>query len=90
MWVVSEKPFLTQAWGGIVVVFPIWHSRVGQGTRADFLPIISPVFITLFADLAERGLATNRALLIVIDGAKALHKAVSGVFRRTRADSALS
>src|ERR1700674_6073885 len=34
----------------------------------------------LLADLAERGLATNRALLIVIDGAKALHKAVVDVF----------
>jgi hypothetical protein len=34
----------------------------------------------LLADLIERGLATNRALLIVIDGAKALHKAVIEVF----------
>jgi hypothetical protein len=30
----------------------------------------------LLADLVERGLATDRSLLIVIDGAKALHKAV--------------
>lgn len=34
----------------------------------------------LLADLAERGLATDRSLLIVIDGAKALHKAVVEVF----------
>src|SRR6266446_2183347 len=34
----------------------------------------------LLADLVERGLDTNRSLLIVIDGAKALHKAVSEVF----------
>jgi putative transposase len=34
----------------------------------------------LLADLAERGLTTERALLIVIDGAKALHKAVVEVF----------
>jgi putative transposase len=34
----------------------------------------------LLADLVERGLATNRSLLIVIDGAKALHKAVVEVF----------
>src|SRR5208282_702982 len=30
----------------------------------------------LLADLVERGLDTDRSLLIVIDGAKALHKAV--------------
>jgi transposase-like protein len=34
----------------------------------------------LLADLVERGLATGRSLLIVIDGAKALHKAVVEVF----------
>ena len=34
----------------------------------------------LLADLVERGLDPNRALLIVIDGAKALHKAVVEVF----------
>src|SRR6202158_3740698 len=34
----------------------------------------------LLADLVERGLDTNRSLLIVIDGAKALHKAVVEVF----------
>src|SRR6202166_3845335 len=34
----------------------------------------------LLADLVERGLDTNRALLIVIDGAKTLHKAVMAVF----------
>ena len=36
----------------------------------------------LLADLIERGLDTNRSLLIVIDGAKALHKAVAEVFGR--------
>jgi putative transposase len=36
----------------------------------------------LLVDLVERGLDTNRALLIVIDGAKALHKAVVEVFGR--------
>jgi putative transposase len=35
---------------------------------------------TLLADLIERGLNPNRALLVVIDGAKALHKAVSETF----------
>jgi putative transposase len=34
----------------------------------------------LLADLIERGLDTKRSLLIVIDGAKALHKAVVEVF----------
>jgi len=34
----------------------------------------------LLADLVERGLDPNRSLLIVIDGAKALHKAVVEVF----------
>ena len=34
----------------------------------------------LLADLVERGLATGHSLLIVIDGAKALHKAVVEVF----------
>src|SRR5712691_8723818 len=34
----------------------------------------------LLADLVERGLDTNRSLLIVIAGAKALHKAVGEVF----------
>ena len=34
----------------------------------------------VLADLVERGLATDRALLIVIDGAKALHKAAVEVF----------
>src|SRR5450631_2247761 len=34
----------------------------------------------LLADLTERGLDTSRSLLIVIDGAKALHKAVVEVF----------
>ena len=36
----------------------------------------------LLADLVERGFDTNRSLLIVIDGAKALHKAVVAVFGR--------
>lgn len=36
----------------------------------------------LLADLVERGLDTGRALLVVIDGAKALHKAVAEVFGR--------
>ena len=34
----------------------------------------------MLADLVERGLDTNRSLLVVIDGAKALHKAVVEVF----------
>src|SRR5271156_6936109 len=34
----------------------------------------------LLADLVERGLDTSRSLLIVIDGAKALHKAVVEIF----------
>lgn len=36
----------------------------------------------LLADLVERGLDTGRSLLVVIDGAKALHKAVAEVFGR--------
>src|SRR5271157_3492723 len=36
----------------------------------------------LLADLVERGLDTNGSLLIVIDGAKALHRAVVEVFGR--------
>jgi transposase-like protein len=34
----------------------------------------------LLADLIERGLPTERTLLFVIDGAKALHKALSDIF----------
>lgn len=34
----------------------------------------------LLADLIERGLSTERTLLFVIDGAKALHKALTDVF----------
>jgi len=34
----------------------------------------------LLADLAERGLPTERALLFIIDGAKALHKAITDTF----------
>ena len=40
----------------------------------------APAVRALLADLIERGLAPERALLIVIDGAKALHKAVVEVF----------
>lgn len=34
----------------------------------------------LLADLIERGLATERTLLFVIDGAKGLHRAISDIF----------
>ena len=34
----------------------------------------------LLEDLVTRGLATDRAMLVVLDGAKALHKAVKDVF----------
>jgi putative transposase len=43
----------------------------------------------LLADLIERGLKPHRALLVVIDGAKALHKAVIETFG-ARPGSALS
>jgi len=36
----------------------------------------------LLADLIERGLDTSRCMLVAIDGAKALHKAVAEVFGR--------
>jgi putative transposase len=45
--------------------------------------------LALLTDLIERGLDPNRSLIIAIDRAKALHKAVVEVLRRTRADSAL-
>ena len=35
---------------------------------------------TLLADLRDRGLRTDRSLLVVIDGSKALRKAVSDIF----------
>ncbi len=38
------------------------------------------VATALLADLVERGLPTERAILFVIDGAKALRKAVRKVF----------
>jgi hypothetical protein len=38
------------------------------------------VATALLADLVERGLPTERAMLFVIDGAKALRKAVREVF----------
>jgi transposase-like protein len=34
----------------------------------------------LLADLIERGLDPHRAILVVIDGAKALHKAIGATF----------
>lgn len=43
----------------------------------------------LVADLADRGLDADRGVLLVIDGGKALHKAIRQVFAGLRADPAL-
>jgi putative transposase len=51
-------------------VLGLWHGA----------PENSTVVRALRADLRERGLDTERALLVVIDGAKALYKAVKEVF----------
>jgi transposase-like protein len=44
----------------------------------------------LLADLIERGLNPERSLLVVIDGAKALHKAVVEVFGARAFSAAVS
>ena len=51
-------------------VLGLWHGATENST----------VVRALLADLRERGLDTESALLVVIDGAKALHKAVKEVF----------
>lgn len=51
-------------------VLGLWHGATENTT----------VVRALLADLRERGLDTERAILVVIDGAKALHKAVKEVF----------
>ena len=51
-------------------VLGLWHGATENRT----------VVRALLADLRERGLDTESALLVVIDGAKALHKAVKEVF----------
>ena len=51
-------------------VLGIWHGATENST----------VVRALLTDLRERGLDTERAILVVLDGAKALHKAVQEVF----------
>jgi len=51
-------------------VLGLWHGATENST----------VVRALLADLRERGLDTESALLVVLDGAKALHKAVKEVF----------
>jgi transposase-like protein len=51
-------------------VLGLWHGATENSTVAR----------ALLSDLRERGLDTEAALLVVIDGAKALHKAVKEVF----------
>jgi transposase-like protein len=51
-------------------VLGLWHGATENSTVARLL----------LTDLRERGLDTENALLVVIDGAKALHKAVKEVF----------
>ena len=51
-------------------VLGLWHGATENST----------VVRSLLTDLRERGLDTENALLVVIDGAKALHKAVGEVF----------
>jgi transposase-like protein len=51
-------------------VLGLWHGATENST----------VVRALLADLRERGLDTESAILVVIDGAKALHKAVKEVF----------
>lgn len=51
-------------------VLGLWHGATENSTVAR----------ALLADLRERGLNTEAALVVVLDGAKALHKAVKAVF----------
>ena len=51
-------------------VLGLWHGATENST----------VVRALLADLHERGLDTEAAMLVVLDGAKALHKAVKEVF----------
>ena len=51
-------------------VLGLWHGATENST----------VVRALLVDLRERGLDTQSALLVVLDGAKALHKAVKEVF----------
>jgi putative transposase len=45
---------------------------------------------SLLANLQSRGLRTDRSLLIILDGSKALHRAVSDLFGQAALDSAVS
>jgi len=51
-------------------VLGLWHGATENST----------VVRALLADLRERGLNTEAAILVVLDGAKALHKAVKEIF----------
>ena len=51
-------------------VLGMWHGATENST----------VVRSLLTDLRERGLETEAAILVVLDGAKALHKAVKDVF----------
>ena len=44
---------------------------------------------SLLANLQSRGLRTDRSLLVILDGSKALHKAVRAIFGDAALDSAL-
>ena len=49
-------------------------------SRAPARPRTPPPAKALLADLIERGLPTERSLLFVIDGAKALRRAIADTF----------
>lgn len=55
-----------------------WHGATGNAT----------VVRALLVDLRERGLDTEAAIRVVLDGAKALHKAVKEAFGRWRSFNA--
>jgi len=60
-------------------VLGIWHGATENAT----------VVKSLLEDLVSRGLETEGKMLIVIDGAKALHKAVTMVLGGARVGAAL-
>jgi len=56
------------------------NERFVVGTQRRLSELMRRACKALLADLIERGLDPNRAILVVIDGAKALHKAISETF----------
>ena len=65
---------------GVKIPLGLWEGSTENATLAR----------TLLADLVDRGLDPEQAILFVIDGSKALRRAIKDVFGSTRSCSAAS